>query len=492
VERCIMANSGIVKLLIGEVKAVAVDGTERLLHVGEKVLLNEQIITGDAGSIAIDFTDGTRMDLGRGSSTMLTTDLLGTTAATVQSVSSAEGEVEAIQQALAADQTFDPSKLAAPAAGGVQETQSLEDDGQSIVEVDYLNPAMTPVNGFETTDIDNADTLVLDLTRVDLILEPRSVLLAAAEPETPETPETPDEPEVPVTPEIQVTDHKIDLAVADNEIAENATSTVTGTLNLTAPEGLAFITVGGNTILEADLLNSGTASIAMSTDLGTLTIDGFDPATGTVSYSYLQKGLHKDHSISDDGNPDNGVEFDDSIIDKISITVTDDISVTSTPDVLDILITDSVPEAKDNSEFIGRDKYDFLADNVIFNVQNAGDTAENDDFGADGATLKSVTYEGQSGVQTKDFSNSGDIEVFAGNDFIVFETDENGSLYIRDDGQYWFEELISKDELQAKGGEVQDSFGYQLIDGDGDLSSATLTITQVLGDINTGLVGGTV
>jgi hypothetical protein len=35
--------------------------------------------------------------------------------------------------------------------------------------------------------------------------------------------------------------------------------------------------------------------------------------------------------------------------------------------------------------------------------------------------------------------------------------------------------------------EVSDTFEYQLIDGDGDLSAANLTVTQVLGDnINTG------
>ena len=164
-----MASSGIVKLLIGEVKAVGIDGTERILHVGEKVLLNEQIITGDAGSIAIDFSDGTRMDLGRGSNIMLTADALNSEAATVQAASDVEAEVEAIQQALASDQAFDPSKLEAPAAGGTQETSELEDGGQSLVEVDYLNPAMTPANGFETVGINNNDALILNLFEADLI-----------------------------------------------------------------------------------------------------------------------------------------------------------------------------------------------------------------------------------------------------------------------------------------------------------------------------------
>ena len=460
-----MANSGIVKLLIGEVKAVAVDGTERLLHVGEKVLLNEQIITGDAGSIAIDFTDGTRMDLGRGSSTMLTTDLLGTTAATVQSVSSAEGEVEAIQQALAADQTFDPSKLAAPAAGGVQETQSLEDNGQSIVEVDYLNPAMTPVNGFETTGIDNADTLVLDLTQADLILAPLSAT-------------APIEP-VQVDPAVQVIDERIDLAVADNVIAEDATSAVSGSFVLTTPEGLASITVGNETILEAGLLNSAVTPVVLDSDLGLLTINGFDAATGAVNYSYEQKGGHKDHSVIDDGDPANGSEFDGSVIDHFAITVTDDNNVTSAPDVLDILISDTVPVAINNFERMSLDD-SVLGDNVITNKRSPIDDAPDDEIGADGAVLSKVFVDlndngrFDEGIeQEKSFLNQ--------NDILQFDTD-NGTLFIRGDGKYGYASKIN-------GGvtEVKDTFGYELTDSDGDLSAALLVIQQVLETgVNTG------
>jgi len=462
-----MANSGIVKLLIGEVKAVAVDGTERLLHVGEKVLLNEQIITGDAGSIAIDFTDGTRMDLGRGSSTMLTTDLLSTNAETVQSVSSAENEVEAIQQALADDQTFDPSKLAAPAAGGVQETQSLEDDGQSIVEVDYLNPAMTPVNGFETTGIDNADTLVLDLTQADLILAPLSAT-------------APIEP-VQVDPAVQVIDERIDLAVADNVIAEDATSAVSGSFVLTTPEGLASITVGNETILEAGLLNSAVTPVVLDSDLGLLTINGFDAATGAVNYSYEQKGGHKDHSVIDDGDPANGSEFDGSVIDHFAITVTDDNNVTSAPDVLDILISDTVPEAFDNFETLsdnaesqdGIGRY-WLLDNVINNARNGSDTAADDLVEADGAVLKSVSFDGDE----KFFSDPNDLVHINIYDLIQFDTDI-GSLYISEEGQYWYHNSTTS-PLGNEG--VSDTFQYELVDGDGDVSAANLTITQVLGE----------
>lgn len=148
----IMANSGIVKLVIGEVK----DGTGRILQVGDNVLLNEQIITGSSGAIAIEFGDMT-IDLGRDSNVLLNEAMLtpeGEIPAAKQTVENVQDEVEAIQQALADGENFDPSNLEAPAAGGTPVTAgSVEDAGSTLVEVDYLNPERTPDNGFETKGI---------------------------------------------------------------------------------------------------------------------------------------------------------------------------------------------------------------------------------------------------------------------------------------------------------------------------------------------------
>ena len=71
-----MADTGIVKTISGVVKAIAVDGTERILQVGDRVLPNEQIVTGDSGSIVIAFADGTSMDLGRNAMTILNDETL--------------------------------------------------------------------------------------------------------------------------------------------------------------------------------------------------------------------------------------------------------------------------------------------------------------------------------------------------------------------------------------------------------------------------------
>ena len=95
-----MANVGIVQSVTGTVIAVAEDGTERVLRVGDSVAENEKIIT-KGGTIAIAFADGTTMDLGNDSSIVLNDDVLnpeGEQVAT-QNRSAAEDEVAALQEA---------------------------------------------------------------------------------------------------------------------------------------------------------------------------------------------------------------------------------------------------------------------------------------------------------------------------------------------------------------------------------------------------------
>jgi len=558
-----MANSGIIKSVTSGVKAIAVDGTERLLQVGDTVLLNEEIITGDVGSVSIWLSDGTKLDLAQNTNTLLNDNVFkqGSGETLLNPVqSSAEDEVAAIQQALADDQTFDPTKLEATAAGGTPSgTAGPSGGGHSIVGVDYLNPVQTPESGFETIGI---DVPILDLSEEALILEPRVAPVVAVPIEegddsfnglvdgnevsetyentsltgnlllnttntdgsssvisfsfggqagsvgssislvnvgelliedngnytfTPATGFTGTVPAISYTvvddtdstdtvdsalditvipaPTIQVTDHN-GLNVGDNEVLEGATTAVSGNFELGASEGVLSITVAGIEISEADLLASASSPIDIATDKGgVLSIDGYNDVSGTVNYSYIPDDEAKDHSAGDD-----------SIVDQVEITVTDENNETSSPAVLDILIKDTAPEAFDNVEKMSQSDPG-LADGVINNFRNANDNATDDLLGLDGAKLKSVTF----GNKTSDYSlDSGEL---IGDGYFQFNTD-NGTLYIKDDGDYWYQNT-------SVGGnaEVTDTFSYQLIDGDGDLSSANLTITQVLGDINTGDVG---
>ncbi len=168
-----MASSGIVQSVTGEVKAIATDGTVRILQVGDRVLANEQIITDGTGTIVIGFSDGTIMDLGRNSIVTLNDDTLnpdGSAKVANQTLEDAQGEVAAIQQALVNEEEFDPSTLEAPAAGNTPAvTGGGENDGFTIEEVDFLNVQATPDSGFETTGINEGDS---STSNEEFILEP--------------------------------------------------------------------------------------------------------------------------------------------------------------------------------------------------------------------------------------------------------------------------------------------------------------------------------
>jgi len=455
-----MANSGIIKSMSGVVKAIAVDGTERLLHIGDTVVFNETIITDGAGAVSIWLSDGTKLGLAENTTTVLDTEFFKQAVAEPSpsaEFSSAEDEVAAIQQALANDDSFDPTTLKAPAAGGVPANaqEGEQTGGHSIVDVNYLNPEITPESGFNTMGINN-EALVLDLLSNEFILSPRVAAVVKT---------------LDNTVAVQIVDHN-GLAVGDNSIVEDASIAVTGNFNLLSTAGVLSISVVGTDISEANLLASNATPVDITTNEGgQLSINGFDPATGIVDYSYLPASGAKDHSA---GN--------DSVIDQIEITLTDVNNVSSVPAILDILITDTAPQAFDNFEQLSQDQ-EWLVDNVIFNVRNGTDTAADDLIGVDGGgKLTSVTQ----GSDTKSFLDVNDLINIGGNDLLQFDTD-NGTLYIREDGQYWYQNT-------TMGGttEVTDTFSYQLVDSDFSannnlsMSTADLTITQVLGDINTG------
>jgi len=409
-------------------------------------------VTNDNKVIAVD---GAKLDLEQNSNTSLNDDVIKpvlseSLANPVQS--SAEDEVAAIQQALVDDQTFDPTTLEAPAAGAASTGVTTGNNGHTVIDVEYLTPVQTPDSGFETIGISNNDVPILDFSGEDLILAPQVVPVVA------------EEPVVNRVPAVQVTDHN-GLNIGDNEVLEGAATAVNGNFELDASEGVLSITVAGIEIPEADLLASGTSPIDIATAKGgVLSIDGYNETSGVVNYSYLPDDEAKDHSAGDN-----------SIVDQFELTVTDDNNVTSSPAVLDILIKDTVPQAFDNVESLSQEQA-WLADNVINNARNGGDNAADDLLGADGAKLQSVSFLGD----TRNFLNPTDIVQLGNDDFIQFDTD-NGTLYIRDDGQYWY-----NNTTPGGNSEVTDSFEYQLIDGDGDFSVANLTITQVLGENNTG------
>ncbi len=139
---------GIIKTVLGTVLAIDGAGSPRKLLAGDRVFSDELIKTAAFAVVEIEFADGSTMDLGSNSLTSL-----GEMAALASNKSNEQDPingVEKLQQAIA--EGADPTVIAeAPAAG----IQSSEDEGHTLVSIDYLAPEMTPDSGFETKGIES-------------------------------------------------------------------------------------------------------------------------------------------------------------------------------------------------------------------------------------------------------------------------------------------------------------------------------------------------
>lgn len=98
---------GTVVQVVGEVLAVAQDGTQRLLAVGDRLFAGERVVTAN-GAVGVELLRGGELTLGRGSDVLLTEQLLagaqGNDVAAMQRSSAADAltDVEALQRAIAA------------------------------------------------------------------------------------------------------------------------------------------------------------------------------------------------------------------------------------------------------------------------------------------------------------------------------------------------------------------------------------------------------
>ncbi|MFA9274719.1 MAG: retention module-containing protein [Candidatus Aquirickettsiella gammari] len=205
---------------------------------------------------------------------------------------------------------------------------------------------------------------------------------------------------------------------SDQSVVED--NTVSGSFTISAPDGLVSLTIGGTSISAAALAATTAGSpISIVGSKGTLNITGYTGSStgGTVAYSYDPTGSSTTHPMS--GN----------VIDNFSLVVTDPQGDTSTSASLDILITDTVPTATNDSGTTTL--------NAVFN----GNVGTNDTMGADstGAT------------------------------FVVATGPTNGTVTIvAATGAYTY--------TPNTGYVGTDSFTYTLTDGDGDTSTATVSM----------------
>lgn len=97
---------GTVKAIIGQVFAIAPDGSRRLLVEGDHILNGEQVDTGTAGAVTLSLADGRTLDLGRD------THWDSSTLSTVSAAQADPTDIAAIQQAIADGQ--DPTQAIPP------------------------------------------------------------------------------------------------------------------------------------------------------------------------------------------------------------------------------------------------------------------------------------------------------------------------------------------------------------------------------------------
>ncbi|MGE6475230.1 beta strand repeat-containing protein, partial [Psychrobacter sp. NPDC078631] len=247
-----------------------------------------------------------------------------------------------------------------------------------------------------------------------------------------------------VAPTIEIVNEDVAVTPADNSVTEGTGAIITGTINITNPQSVTALTVGGQ-----DVTNATTTSVTINTSLGELVITGYNATTGKLTYEYTENGNAEDHSVG-------------SVIDQFNVILTDTLGGTKT-ETLDIQIIDTAPTAKADTNAITEDVgVDPISDkitatgNVITGTPNV---SEADTLGADATTVTAVA-----GTAMGVGSNT---------------TGTYGTLQLNADGTYTYEVDNTAANVQslAKGEELIETFNYTITDADGDESSTTLTIT---------------
>ena len=225
------------------------------------------------------------------------------------------------------------------------------------------------------------------------------------------------------------------------ELAGSDTSkeslTQTGTFTVSSPDGIKLLTIDGHTVISNDVF---TATSFTTSALGnTLSVTGYDAATGVVSYSY---------TLLDNETHAAGAGIN-SLFENLAVALTDQDNQTAN-DTLVATIIDDVPTAVAD---IGN-----VNEGALLTVAASG-VLSNDVAGADGATIGGVRA---AGGDTTTAVSGGVGTNIAG---------LHGTLHLNADGSYTYQSTA--DNITAA---TTDVFTYTLKDGDGDLSTTTLTI----------------
>ncbi|WP_220458827.1 type I secretion C-terminal target domain-containing protein [Comamonas testosteroni] len=144
----------------------------------------------------------------------------------------------------------------------------------------------------------------------------------------------------PPAPSVNIEDYN--LAAPGAISVSEALASGSGTFTITASAGLKSLTLDGPGNADASLTLDRLADlvnnpVTLTTSKGTLTLTGYDPTTGKVSYTYQSSG------------PQSHTGDDTNVQDHFQITVEDKFGGKATGD-LGVLITDTAPSLKPIAE----------------------------------------------------------------------------------------------------------------------------------------------
>ena len=229
----------------------------------------------------------------------------------------------------------------------------------------------------------------------------------------------------------------------------------TGTLDLSAPDGLNSITIGGTPVTLAQLQALSTTNVTIDSPDGTIVLTGFAggnnvggvPTTGQLSFSYTLKA-----PITNAGGEAETTR-------TVALVVTDAGNASSNG-TLTVRIVDDVPTANADSNAVTEDGPTTVTGNVVTTVG-----AGQDSLGADGAALAGPVTAVSFGA------TSATVGAALTTAYGTLTLNANGSYsYVLDNGN------PAVNALQD-GQTLTEVVNYTITDRDGDSSSTTLTIT---------------
>ncbi|MDR6956206.1 VCBS repeat-containing protein [Pseudomonas brassicacearum] len=423
---------GTVSKVVGQVFAEAAGGLRRPLVEGDRLYAGEHLITGAEGAVAVHLQNGQELTLGRGSNLTLTPQLLANHAPhvdTPEAVTPSDAQltdVQKLQQAIAAG--ADPTQTGeATAAGPEGGNPGGVGGGHNFVLLEEVGGEVDPQIGFPTAGFNGIPEFPL----LELAGDPdNNGDDGAVPPGTPDNPVTLDGVNVEGG---ELTTREANLA--DGTTSNPAALVQSGTFTVSAPDGLSSLSIGGISVI-AGGVPAGFPQTITSALGNTLTITGYNPATGVVSYSYTLT----DNETHPAGGGANNITEQFPVV---AIDTDGDIATGA----LDVNITDDVPQAIDDS-------HPNSASETL--VTLTGNVLPNDHQGAD---------------RIPTGPDSGPI---IGGTF----TGTYGTLVLNPNGTYTYTLNTSDPQFVALhgGGSGTETFTYTLTDADGDTSTANLVL----------------